>query len=320
MTKEAAPAESGEPIFLVGALRSGSTMLRLMLNNHPDITFVGELEYVAPVISDEGDFPTLEDYYSYLQSHYGFLLDKPAIDKKLSFPELCHSFLTQHQQVRKTSFIGATVHNHFSRLPFLWPKARYIKLIRDGRDVARSFIPMGWAGNVWKGVEHWIESEREWSYLKTKLPKSSWIEIKYEEIIENPEIQLSILCKFIGVPFRKEMLDYPQNSTYGAPDPALAYQWKSKQSETEIRLLESRIGEMLKEHGYELSGLPSLKINSFAIYKLELLNKIYRWRFRTRQYGLTLSASELLARKLKLKRWHQQVKVRINQISIQNMK
>lgn len=307
-------------IFLIGSLRSGTTMLRLMIDHHPDITFPGEFGYVAPMVSDEGDFPDLEAYYDFLESNRGFLEDRLIINKDLDFPRLCHSFLTQRRKNSETRFIGSTVHHHFNRLAFIWPKARYIRIIRDGRDVARSFIQMGWAGNVWKGVEHWIDSERQWRTFKNNLSSDSWIEIKYEDLLENPEDELTRLCTFIGVPFKQDMLSYPQKTTYSSPDPSFAYQWKSKQSQKEIRLLESRIGTMLNELGYESSGLPSIDVTPFMAVKLKLQNKIYCWRFEIKRYGLTLCLQEKFARRLGLKRWHKQISSRKDKITLQYLK
>lgn len=321
MPTNSKPDPPGKQIFLVGALRSGTTMLRLMLDHHPDITFPSEFEYVTPMISDTGEFPPLKDYYNFLRSHRGFLMDKVEIDQSLDFPELCHSFLTQRQEVHHhTSIVGSTVHHHFSRLPFVWPQARYIKLIRDGRDVARSFIPMGWAGNVWNGVDHWIESEQDWRSFKAELSPDAWIEVRYEDLLEKPVNQLTRLCQFIGVPFRMEMLSYPEHTTYSAPDPAYAYQWKTKQSETDIRLLESKIGWLLQELGYKLSGLPPMKTTPLMRFKLQSQNKMYCWRFKAKRYGFMISFTEMLTRKLHLPGYHHQIKTRMNQVDKQHLK
>ena len=59
------------------------------------------------------------------------------------------------------------------RLTRIWPDARFIHLVRDPRDVARSVIPMGWAGNTWVGVERWMEAERLWDRVRSSLPNSS---------------------------------------------------------------------------------------------------------------------------------------------------
>lgn len=51
-----------KPIFLVGAERSGTTVLRLMLDHHPQIAWCYEFEYAVDQMLDNGDFPKLEAY------------------------------------------------------------------------------------------------------------------------------------------------------------------------------------------------------------------------------------------------------------------
>lgn len=72
------------------------------------------------------------------------------------------------------------------------------------------------------------------------------------------------------------MLTYPESTTYSAPDPQLVSQWKQKLSDREVRLVETRIGTMLGDRGYELSGLPSLKISPQQALALRLHNYLLR--------------------------------------------
>ncbi|MEO0771531.1 MAG: sulfotransferase, partial [Cyanobacteria bacterium J06649_4] len=100
------------PIFLVGAERSGTTLLRLMLDNHPQIVFWAEFEYGVNQMDSRGNFPKLDDYYKYLQSDRNFLMDGPIIDRRLTYPELVNSFLKQFQDFDHKPVVGATVHHH----------------------------------------------------------------------------------------------------------------------------------------------------------------------------------------------------------------
>jgi len=172
-----------EPIFLVGAERSGTTVLRLMLDNHPQIAWCYEFEYAVDKVSDEGNFPSLEDYYKWLETHRIFQDTGFTIDRSLSYLQLCHSFLVQKREQVGKKLVGATVHHHFDRLLSIFPDARFIHLIRDGRDVARSCIGMGWAGNVYTGVERWIEAESLWDKLSQSIPPERQIEVTYETLI-----------------------------------------------------------------------------------------------------------------------------------------
>ena len=69
------------PFFLVGAERSGTTLLRLMLSHHPQIAWCQEFEYVVDKISPTGEFPLLTEYNELLESHRifqdsGFVINK----------------------------------------------------------------------------------------------------------------------------------------------------------------------------------------------------------------------------------------------------
>lgn len=50
-----------KPVFLVGAERSGKTLLRLMLEHHPDISWLNEFEYSVDLVSDQGEYPSLSE-------------------------------------------------------------------------------------------------------------------------------------------------------------------------------------------------------------------------------------------------------------------
>ncbi|MEQ9237509.1 sulfotransferase family protein [Coleofasciculus sp. E2-BRE-01] len=123
-----------KPIFLVGAERSGTTVLRLMLDHHPQIAWCYEFEYVVDQISDNGDFPQLEAYYEWLETHRIFQSTGFEIDRSLSYPQLANSFLCQRcQRLDRTGkpLVGATVHRHFDRLLQIWPNARFIHVPYD---------------------------------------------------------------------------------------------------------------------------------------------------------------------------------------------
>lgn len=308
------------PIFLVAAERSGSTMLRLMLDHHPMITWCSEFEYAVEHVSDSGFWPDIGRTHRFLSTHRIFCAHGFQIDPELNYPNLVNSFLLQHQQRSGLPIAGATVHKHFDRLLRIWPKARFIHLIRDGRDVARSSIGMGWMGNVWCAAENWQRAEQLWQQVVGHIPSTRWMELHYEELIRNPQSQLDRICHFLEVGFDPAMLSYSQDSSYDLPDPKLIGQWRHKLSDGEIRLLEARIGQLLEQRGYALSGLPPMRVGAVGRWWLRLHSRVLRARFRIGRYGLGLYLADFLSRRLGVGPWRRRVQLSLNQIDKAHLK
>ena len=148
------------PVFLVGSERSGTTLLRLMLDHHPEIAFEKEFDFVVAKVTDAGQLPPLDDYLEWIATVRGA---DYAIPPSLGYRALVNDFLRQKQAASGGKpHVGATIHRNFDRLRFLWPDARYIHLVRDPRDVARSVVQKGWAGNIYQASEFWIQAESCW--------------------------------------------------------------------------------------------------------------------------------------------------------------
>ena len=302
-----------QPIFLVGAERSGTTLLRLMLSHHSQLAWCNEFEYSVDLISD-GNFPQLDVYYSWLETHRIFQATNFKIDRDLNYYQLINSFFIQKQVREGKPLVGATVHRHFDRLLQIWPKAKFIHIVRDGRDVARSCIGMGWAGNVWTGVERWIESENLWADLSQSLSAWQKTEVTYESLISHPQDVLEDLCNFLEISFEPQMLTYDRTTSYDLPNPKLIHQWKYKLSDLEIQLIESRIAGMLQERNYELSNLPSIQVTPVIVQKLKLQDWLKRIQFRINRLGLRLFLADNLSRRLQLNSWQKNIKLKINDV------
>ena len=292
-----------EPFFLVGSERSGTTLLRLMLAHHARIECAPEFEFLVQQLPAHEGWPELGPYHDWLSTHRIFLPHGLAIDRALDYPALMKSFLAQYCARSKKPLRGATCHKHFDRLLRIWPRARFVHLVRDGRDVARSCIGMGWAGNVWSGAERWIEAERLWEALAPHLETLRRFELRYEDLITEPERELARLCAFLGTEFDPAMLEYHRDSSYERPDPKLVGQWKKKLSARELALLEARIGAMLRERGYEESGVAPAPVGPLKRCTLALQDRFERFRFRRARYGLGLILRSRLAELSGIEAW-----------------
>jgi len=81
------------PIFLVGSLRSGSTLLRLMLDHHPDIAFCSDSEFLVTHISEAGEFQEISAYRAALAADRVFRHGRYEVDPDLNFQNLVKDFL-----------------------------------------------------------------------------------------------------------------------------------------------------------------------------------------------------------------------------------
>ena len=308
-----------QPIFVVGPLRSGTSLLRLLIGGHSQINCFGEFE--GAVSEAKGDeWPILEEYYEFLvndrqTSNYQF-----NVDKSLKYECLVRSFLGQLYDRKPSRFIGSSVHSRIDLLPKLWPNAKFIHLLRDPRDVARSCIGMGWVGNVYYGANYWLEPERHWDSLCSMTEPSNRLTVKYEDLVCHPEEKLSEICQFLGLDFEAEMLAVDENSTYSRPNAKYAEQWKSKLSPEEVRWVECVCAGKMEERGYTLASDPLKPLTSFEKLKLWIDNRTYRVRFNIGRYGFYLWFMYVTSKKIGLKWAKSKYQKRVNKINAQHLK
>ena len=261
------------PVFLVGSERSGTTLLRLMLDHHPEIAFEKEFDFVVTKVSDTGELPSLDFYLDWIATVRGA---DYSIDRSLGYRELVNDFLRQKQAASGGKpYVGATIHRNFDRLRFLWPDARYVHLVRDPRDVARSVVQKGWAGNIYQASEFWIQAENCWDVLVTHLTSDQAIEIHYEDLVLRTDAVLAEICRFVGVEYSEKMLGYPADAPqYPPPDSTLVTQWKTNLAPPDVAMVELRTGRMLEGRGYARSGHPLPKVGPLKHQQLLLAARL----------------------------------------------
>lgn len=309
---------SGNLVFICGALRSGSTLFHLMLDSHPDINNPGEFDFLFDWVSDNGDLPVAGEYVSYLLRDRIFNSKNLIIDESLSYRELILSFIKQ--MTKEGSFLSLNIHRNFHRAHYLFPQEKFIHLLRDPRDVARSSIGMNWAGNVYYGVDHWIDTEKSWERLKKKINQEQYIEITFEELVSKTEDTLKKVCEFIEVSYSDKIFDYQNSSTYSKPDVTLINQWQRKLSPQELQNVEFKVADMMKTRGYALSGYEIRPPSAFEIVKLAVQNKYFKITRSIQRYGFSLYFLYRLTAKLRVTSWHRKLALQISEIDKKQLK
>lgn len=304
---------SKQPVAVYGALRSGTTMLRLMLDAHSRLSCPGETDFIFDHLRDEDSYDekALERDRIY-RAHRERYADQPL-------PELTPDALIGRISGADWTAV-LMLHRHISKAVALYPDLRIIHFLRDPRDVARSSIGMGWAGNVYHGVDHWIDTERDWARVAPRLKPGQYLTIHYESLIDAPEETLSRICQFIGVDYEPVMLDYDKTSTYSKPSPELTFQWKRKQSPRDVGLVEAKIGPMLAAAGYHPSGIAPHHPSGFEKISLTLGNKRATWSRRIRRFGLLDPLVVAVAHRLRLPRLSENAQRRMDEKTIKWLK
>lgn len=259
-------------------------MLRLMMDGHPQFVCPGEsdflLDYLVP--AETGGWRYDLEALAANRAFQASGLRLPETEEALP------AFASMVAELRGTpgKCLVLVLHRGVERLLELEPQIRILHLIRDPRDVARSAIGMGWAGNVYYGAKTWLMSETEWERVAPRIPPNQSLEFQYETLVSTPEEILRKVCSFLECDYDPAMLSYPDHTTYKPVDASLAEQWRRKQSPRELGLSEPLFGELLTKRGYAPSGHPHIHPGFVDRVRLKLEHSSSVWRRRIARYGL----------------------------------
>lgn len=319
---EATPARGGGPdLVLAGPLRGGTTLLRLLMSSHPSIAAVGELEEVVSQAGDHG-WPDLDTYRLWLsQNRAALMKGYHAHEHTRTYPELVNAMWEQLAARETKPRIACTIHSRFDRVPDLWPDCTYVFLVRDPRDVARSCVGMGWIGEPTSGASYWTEPVRRWIDLRDRLDPSRYVELRYEDLVRDPEPHLDACCRLVGERYHPDMLTFHERSSYDQLDASLAYQWKLRLSTRQAELIELRSGDLLDRFGYERSVAKPRSPGPGERAGLIVSNRLGRLRWRIERYGLALTLAWTLVKRLPLRsRMRRAIKTRLNAIDTRHLR
>ncbi|QKX16593.1 sulfotransferase [Microbulbifer sp. YPW1] len=307
------------PVFVVGPLRSGSTLLRLLLDHHPEIRIFGEFEGAVSQ-ANGNQWPLLSDYKRFIATDRQTLALGLEFKAELDYVELIRDFLNQIHRRNPRRVIGATVHSRIDLLPAIWPDARFISLNRDPRDVANSCIGMGWAGNTYEGAYFWEKVEQHRTILRSRVKAEQILEVSYEKLVSSPSEVLKDICAFLGVNFDPAMVQIEKDTSYSFPSEKYANRWRTKMSSRDVRWVELRLGSLIPRAGFEVTSYSHQPLSPWEKFYIPLQNRIYKTHFKIRKWGFFLWLEQLVARKLNATRWEGKTILKTNAIDAEALK
>jgi len=308
--------------FLIGAERSGTTLLRLMLNHHPAIACLGEFNLAFEGLNEDGSEPDRETYHKRLNLSRTYRYSGVEVSADLDCREAIPALLEALHRKDGTGkhIVGASIHARYLEALRYWPELRFIHLVRDPRDVAPSAVAMGWIATCWHATELWLKAESAVEDLRKVLPADRIASVRFEDLVSQPEQELTRLCALLGVEYDARMLSYPEDSTYSPPDPSAASRWRKRMPRRDVREVEARAAEVMQRRGYELSGIKPLRMNTYRRAVLAARNRFGRFRARLNTYGPGVLLQYTIARRFDLAEMERRATLKIQDIDQKNLR
>jgi len=227
---------SDQPIFIVGCERSGTTVLRLMLNEHSKIALPPQTKFSRKLYKRRMLFGDLSNGKNN-DKIIDWILERETniklIDLKLdnnhlreswedctTIGEITGTVFQQYSQTRHKSRWGDKRPYYIRYIPQLlklYPDARIIHVIRNGHDCIASLKRMPWWNkNSIHSMLNWRHSIRM-GVKAARAFKDQFLEVRYEDIVRHPETQLKKICDFINVKYESGMLEFHLNTEINIP-------------------------------------------------------------------------------------------------------
>jgi len=323
------------PLFIVGSERSGSNLLRAMLNQLPNVSIPHPphlMRDLAPLFERYGDLKEDRNFRR-LIDHAENLVDLHfapwpfRLDKELIFDEasrlgmrdpyavyaLIYEQYRAHEDKGRWGCKSTFMINNVKDVLGHHGKAQFLHLVRDGRDVAASARRSIFSHyHPYFTAQLWAREQNLAQQWSEALPKEQWLTIHYEDLISEPEREARRICEFLGEPYSDSLLSYfnsPKEKKLSSLNrswenlgqPVLSgnsQKYRATLSENEIMLFEAIAGEELKTFGY-LEQVPQIKGPS-ALERL-------KFQFSENKSWFVEEAKGLVKDKNSVQRWRKKI-------------
>ncbi|MCE9634685.1 MAG: sulfotransferase [Planctomycetes bacterium] len=250
-----------DPIFIGGEGRSGTTLMRVILDSHSGIACGPESHFLAD--------PKFQEFHRHLRTTWtrraeGFGYAPSDLDDL--FRDFARGwFETYMNRQGKRRWADKTPQT-IRMLPYLWelfPTARFIHMIRDGRDVFASFLGKEFGPkDVEDAAKRWVAA------IAAGTPwrgDPRYTEVRYEELVLETEPVCRRVFKFLGEPWEPQVLEYHRKDhdwaamnqagaaeTSKPPYTVQIGRWKKDLDAKQVRKYEKIAGPTLRALGYEV--------------------------------------------------------------------
>ncbi len=304
------------PLFIGACPRSGTTLLRSMLNNHPGFAMPAETDFVIPVWvrrSQYGDLRVADNRrrlaeWIFNTPRHGGQRIRAGMDQQEAIERVAASPPTLGSMFASCFRIYADVHgkprwgdkrpayaNYLGMLFTLFPNAQFINVVRDPRGVVSSLMQIDFFPGddaLEAGTAMWEASIRNVDRFSRRLRPDQLLDVRYEDMVRHPAAVLERTCEFAGLraadaieqmiggerggKFREGWHERLAEPITSAPVDS----WRKRLGPVEVTLIEHVLAGQMERLGYERSTDPSTSPGAGALREVsrQRRRRARRWR------------------------------------------
>jgi hypothetical protein len=265
---------SEPPFFIVGSARSGTTLLRLILNAHPEVAVPPESRFITELWRGSSEVP-VEPLLASIEVHNRFAAwDVPieAVREELGgrstapYADVITAPYRAYTRLNDKTRWGDKTPRYVEHIPFLnalLANARFIHLIRDGRNVALSYADVPFGPKTVAGAARLWATRVSAGITGGRPLGDRYIEVRYEDLVEDAEGETKSICSFLGLEFDPGMLDHTARARAALLQRASMYNphvterpmsktrsWEQDMPDRHVQIFEAVAGDLLSELGY----------------------------------------------------------------------
>ena len=265
-------------MVVLGVSRSGTTLLKEMLDRHSELVIPSESYFIPQLWDRHGSRPDREAILADLGRisrvrEWGVAPDdlRRRMPRDPSFAEAIDAVYRTYAEARGKRRFGDKTPAYMQSLDLLervFPDARYVHIVRDGRDAGLSFVSMrrrarfNWSRPRRLGdfACQWDREVRGARRFGATTAHGRYLEVRYEDLVAEPERFLREVCTFLGLGFEPEMLEYHRcvdastledHPRLAQPPTVHVRDWREQMAPKEVERFEAIAGALLDELGYE---------------------------------------------------------------------